>query len=403
MHLKRHGFAVSFLSAACIILHCVFPAAAQETLIQEEFTGRGIARITGGDIAGARQTALADAQKKLLIDAVSAQLPAEALASSFTKLMNQVFTRPDIYLERFKIITENTLPDVYQVTVSGVVQKDMLRHDLESLGLAKPEPDKTPVLLMIAEKGLDPAGEQFWWSFGNEALFSQGMVQQKLARFFSEKGLSIVNPFESSANVSLQLIGQSAEPDTGTVCQVASQLGARIIVLGKAALTRVRGQQSSAPEIQCDVSARAIDAKSRSVVVQASTYALGVQADEATAAQDASEKACRQLSEQITDRLYQQLRNINEYILKLTFNKPVTDGEARDCVHAFKAVLPGLELIEVSSQDDATHWTAQVTSPIESTALLQKMFGTGVPGYVTKITAARDNIIEMRVAPLKRN
>jgi hypothetical protein len=403
MYLKRLDYAVRCAIAVCMVLCCAFTVFSQETGVQEEFNGRGVARITGGDIAGARQAALVDAQKKLLIDAVCAQLPTEALASSFAKLMNQVFTRPDIYLERFKIITENTLPEVYQVTVSGVVQKDMLRHDLESLGLAKPEPDKMPMLLMIAEKNIDQSGEQFWWSFGNEALFSQGMAQQKLARFLSEKGLSIVNPFEAPSKVSLQLMGQSAEPDTGTVCQIASQLGARIIVLGKAVLTRVRGQQGSAPGVQCDVSARAIDAKSRAVVVQASTYALSVQADETAAAQDAAEKACRQLSEQITDRLYQQLRNINEYILKLTFNKPVADVEVRDCVHAFQTVLPGLELIDLSSQDDPAQWTAQVTSPIESTAMLQKMFGTGVAGYVTKITTVHDNVLEIRVAPLKRN
>ncbi|MEI6125689.1 MAG: hypothetical protein WCQ99_03960, partial [Pseudomonadota bacterium] len=169
-------------------------------------------------------------------------------------------------------------------------------------------------------------------------------------------------------------------------------------------LMRAKGPQASSGEsIQCELSARALDVRSRSLVVQAATYALGIQPDEPSAAQEAVDKACLQLTEQITDKLYQQVRNIHEYILKLIFNKPVTEADVRESMNAFKSVLTGIELIEIGNEGDSTVWTAKITSPAGSAATLQQMFGAGVGGYVTKVMAVHENVVEIRVTPIKRH
>lgn len=385
------------------VLLRVHSVPAQEEASGEGFVGHGVAKITGGDLAGARQNALADAQKKIMLEAVCAQLPMPAVAAHFTALMN-LFDRPEAYLERFKIVSENTLPDLYQVTLQGFVQQNMIRQELAALGIVKPEQEKMKMLLMLAEKDVAPGNETYWWSSSSDAAASRYGAQQKLEKYFAEKGTGIVNPLEALNKSALQNIGQSPDPDAESACQAAAELGAHIVLIGKAVFTRVKPQPpSQGASIQCELSARALDVRSRSLIVQAATYALGTQADETSAALEAVEKACSRLTEQITDTLFQQTRNIHEYSIKLIFNKPVTEGEARESMNAFKSVLTGIELVEIAGGGDNAVWTAKVTSPAESAEALQKKFGSGVAGYVTRVMSVYGNVIEIRVTPIKRH
>ncbi len=89
----------------------------------------------------------------------------------------------------------------------------------------------------------------------------------------------------------------------------------------------------------------AIDVRRQEVVLQAVTSGLGAHVDEAEACREAMQKASRQLADQMTERLYQQLRQARQYVFKLRFSKAVSAAEVRDCMHAYAQVLPGLELV----------------------------------------------------------
>jgi hypothetical protein len=386
---------------ALLSFFCAHGAFAQEEESRGGFIGQGIAPIIAGDIAGARQNALEDAQKKSIIAAVSAELPAAALVAQLPSLTAQFFMRPDVYLARFKIINENTLPGRYQVTIQGFMQQDLLRRDLEALGVLKAEPRTTKLLLMIAQKDAGQAAAAYWWSTSGDGSASVSRAQQRLEELFIERGLTVVNPFAVPGSVSLQGAGGSAEPDIGPVCQLGAQLDASFVVLGAAELTRASGQQAAAAEdLQCNLHARVIDVKTQSVIIQAATYALGRQTSPRGALQEALDKACSQLSDQIADRFFQQFRTAREYVFRLLFVKKMTDEEVRQCMQAFTAVLPGLELLAITPETDRKTWTVTATSPAAGAGELQQMFGAGVAGYVTKIVSVSGNVITMRVTPI---
>jgi hypothetical protein len=368
------------------------------------FIGRGVSKIVDGDVASARHSALVDAQKKAVMEAVCAQLSVEDMAKYFLTLKNVFIGHPGIYLQRFKIINENSLFDSYQVTIQGFVQQELLRHDLESMGIVGPEREKIRVLLMIAEKGIDQPDETFWWSSNKDFVPFQYVVQQKLEKYFIEKGSYVVNPFDAPANISSEEIGQSSEPDVEAVCKLASQFNAQIVVLGKSELKRAKGQKlSSLESIQCDLSARVIDARNRYVIVQAATYALGIHIDEESAVVDAIEKACGHISEQIMDKIYMQMKNMHEYLFKLTFDKPVSETEVREWFNAFKEGFPENELIEIGSTREKNSWTAKLNSPIQGAAILQKMFETGIKGYKTEVVSVDEKVIALKVSVVKQS
>jgi len=376
-------------------------AFAQEEESRGGFTGQGVAPIIDGDIAEARRNALLDAQKKSIIAAVSAELPTAAFVAQLPSLANQFFLRPEVYLARFKIIHENTLPNRYQVTIQGFMQKDLLRRDLEALGIIKAQSEKTSVLLMIAEKDVGQTGETYWWSTGGDGFPPMGRAQQRLEELFIDKGLAVVNPLAAIGSISFAGVGGSPEPAVAPVCQIAAQLGAAFVVLGKAVLTRAQGSQAAAAEdIQCNLSAQVIEVKTQTAVVQASTYALGRQTSPQGALQEALDKACGQLSDQFADRFFQKQRSAREYVFRLLFTKKMTDEDVRRCMNAFTSVLPGLDVLETAAEPDGKTWIVRATSPTASAAELQQMFGAGVAGYVTKIVSVSENVITMRVTPI---
>lgn len=394
----------SIIFTAALLILCSASYVLSQDVFSGGFIGRGVSKIVDGDIASARHSALVDAQKKAVMEAVCAQLSVEDMAKYFLTLKNVFIGHPGIYLQRFKIINENSLFDSYQVTIQGFVQQELLRHDLESLGIVGPEREKIKVLLMIAEKGIDQPDETFWWSSNKDSVPFQYAVQQKLEKYFIEKGSCVVNPFDAPVNISSEEIGQSSEPDVEAVCKLASQFNAQIVVLGKSEIKRAEGQKlSSLESIQCDLSARVIDARNRYVIVQAATYALGIHIDEESAAVDAIEKACRHIAEQIIDKIYMQMKNMHEYLFKLTFDKPVSETEVREWFNAFKESFPENELIEIGSTREKNSWTAKLNSPIQGADILQKMFETGIKGYKTEVVSVDEKVIALKVSVVKQS
>lgn len=395
---KKHLIAVG---AALIILGSATSLFSQEVL-NEDFIGRGVSAIVDGDIAGARRNALADAQEKVIMEAVCARLSIEDITKYFLTLKNLFFNHPDIYLQRFKIINENALLDLYHMTIQGFVQRELLRHDLESMGIVGPGRGQLKVLLMISEKGIDQTDETFWWSPDGASFPSAGRVQQTLEKYFIEKGSQAVDPFQTPVNVFPESIGLSADPDVEAVCRFADRLGAHIVVLGKSELKRTEGQKlSSLVSIQCDMSAAAIDVRNRAVIVQAATYALGIHIDESFAAEDAIDKSCRRLSEQIIDKIYLKMRSMHEYIFRLTFNKSVDETEVKGWLDIFINNFPEIELIDIEKESEKQLWSVKLNSPIKGANILQKMFEVGFEGYETDVVSVNENVIELRVLPVK--
>ena len=397
--MRSVGFSIL---TGCYFLCLCCAASAQESRATDGFIGRGIARISGGDIPGARQAALADAQLKAVIDAVFSLLPADALAAHSSRIITRFAAKPERYLQSFTIVNENALPDQYQVTLKASVQLDVVRQDLAAMGLVKSGENKSvSLLVMAAEKGLDATEEKFWWSLTADAT---GLpLQQAVEAAFTDKETRIVSPFEPPLKETFRAVGLQAEPGTEEICRLAAQTDAQMVLLVRSTLTRLKSKPlASVQNIQCDITARALDVRRQEVVAQAVTCGLGVHVDDASACREAMQKAARQLADQITEHLYQQLRQVRDYVFRLRFNKPVSDADARDCVNAFKQVLPGLEIVDIAAEDGRERWTARVTSPAGDAVALQKIFGSGVAGYITKITSVHDNVLELHVTPIKR-
>lgn len=391
------------LLAACVC--CLCPAArAQRMHGIGGFVGHGIAPISGGDIPAARQSAIEDAQVKAVVDGAFSLMSASAAAPQCRLLFSRFAKGTERYLQSFKIISEQALPEQYQVALEATLDMDGLRRELAAMGLVKqPAAAAIVLVIMTAERGLDDQQDRFWWSAAAGFAAERFPMQQALEAAFADSEIRVRSSSDPQLRERFRLLQLQPEPDPAAAAQLARQADAQMVLLVRSRLKRVAGTGLAiVSNVQCDITARAVDVHLQDVLAQSVTCGLGTHVDEAEAAREAMRKAARQLADQITDRLFQQLRQKREYVFKLRFNKAVSDADVRDCLTAFMQVLPGLEIVDILPDDGPQRWTARVTSPAGDAGALQSMFGPGAPGYITRFTSVEGNVLSLRVTPIKR-
>ena len=360
------------------------------------FFGRGVSRIDNGNVSEARRKAFIDAQEKVLISAVGSQMPVSDISEYFLMLKKLFFEHPDIYLQRFKIVSEHALYDMYQVNIHGFVQQEILRQDLESMGILGSGRKKKKVLLMIAEKGPADSEEVMWWKPGQDVSSVVSVVNENLSTYFRDSGFYVIDPAGLNQEALNEVKpGPDADPDE--VARFASGFGADIAVIGRSELKKIESRGlTSVESIQCGMKARIIGVRDASVLVQAATYKLGMHVDELSAARAAVEKASMHLTGQIVDKIYLKLRSINGYMFRLSMVEGSAENDVEKWLDALKSILP--DVVPASIENEEGVWVIKIDSPMKRADIVQKILQFGVEGYITELVSADEGIIEMKIS-----
>jgi len=290
------------LAIALLLLHHLCAGQAQENPQPDGFIGRGLAQISAGNVEAARQQALADAQGKALMEAITGRVPLDVMEKNFSLLKKNFLDKATAYIQSFKVVYENTSFDFYQITIQALVQQELLRRDLDTIMFVGAPREPRKVLLMIAEKMSGSNDFVFWWAQGSAAKIpeSELIIKEKCA----EKDFVVVDPLQTLKEPPASSPYFFPEPDIDTVCRIGALCGADIAIVGKAEIERSRGTDTTSfSAFQCNLKANAISVKDRKVIVSAAAYGLGVNADEVSAYRSAVDKAGRQLLNQIADKL----------------------------------------------------------------------------------------------------
>ena len=380
------------------LLITIFPGMAMTQDFNEAgYFGSGVAKIKNGNVPDAREKAFIDAQEKVLIAAVGSQLSLEGISKYFLMLKKLFFEKPDIYLQSFKLISEHTLYDIYQVNIQGFVQQDMLRLELKSLGILESEREKTKVLIMIAEQDSALASETSWWESGQQNVSSQAsIINKNLSNYFRASGFDVIDPsVEQARQTSSGRPGPDADPEE--VARFADAFGADIVVIGRSELKNIENRRlASVESIQCAINARVISVISSYVLVQAATYKLGMHVDESTASRLAINNACSHLAGQMIDKLYLKLRNSNYYEFRLAMGKDSEQEDVKKWLDSLKTLLPDVEPRSIEEKENV--WIVKTDSSVKRADIVQKIMSPGVEGFQSKVLSADGEVIEMKIS-----
>jgi len=111
------------------------PAVFGEDVGVEELEAEAAGVIVNEDIVGARTNAIADSLRKAVEDAVRGLVDSEVLARHFKAVNSAIFSKPQNYIQNYRIVKESADGTLYAVQIKASVSVGSIKRDLKNLGL----------------------------------------------------------------------------------------------------------------------------------------------------------------------------------------------------------------------------------------------------------------------------
>ena len=375
----------------------------------QDVTATGVAAVLQGDKAIARDTAVNDALRKAVEQAVGTMVSSETVVENYQLIRDSILTKSQGYIQNYKVVSESPSPELYQVTISATVKLGDLKNDLGALGILMQRVQKPRVLFMIAEQNIGQEFYVFWWYGKSEFKgqhYDMAASETALKEEFLNKGFNVVDSSVATGKIEVSNAYRIADlTDTGAI-SIGRQLGAEVIVKGKAlAKEGPRNTGSKVGSYIADITASALRVDNGAVLGSARGHGVSRNISEVTGGTEALEKAAREASGKIIDQIIAKwsgevsgggliqltVRGISEYSDFVKF-KDIIQGQIRGVQAIYQRSLEaGTAVLDVEMKGNAQQLSDEIA---------RKNFG-GIP---VKVIGASANTVEVSLggaAPAK--
>lgn len=261
----------------------------------------GIATVSGGNLALARDSAIADALRKAIEQAVGTLVASDTLVENYQPLKDNVYTKTAGYIRSYTVIREGQSPGLYQATVSAVVAIGNIKDDLGAMGLMQVKAERPRVLFMIAEKNIGRRYYAFWWWGRSEYMgesIDMSSAEAALKEKFLEKGFNVVD--SSAGTVVIEDALRVEDLTSAAAARVGRDLNAEVVVFGKAlAVVGARGPGSPVGSYIADITAEAVRVDDGVVLGSAKGHGVSRHISEVTGGTEALSKAAADASDKL--------------------------------------------------------------------------------------------------------
>ncbi|MFP4447040.1 MAG: flagellar assembly protein T N-terminal domain-containing protein, partial [Desulfosudaceae bacterium] len=302
-------FILRILFAAGLCL-CLFlgTAPAQETTMA---TAEGMAAVRQGNQAGARDSAVNDALRKAVEQAVGTMISAQTVSENYTLLSDRVYSKTQGYIKNYEVLSEQPGDQLYRVTVRAEVGTAEIKDDLSALGLLMSQKSMPRVMIMVAEQNIGQEYYSYWWHHGarHDVRASSAdltVVENVLLRELGEKGFNLVDHAAMSGKLQVPAAYKVESLSNTAIREIGNLYDAEVVIYGKAA-AKLRGSimNSAMQSAMANLSLRAVRTDNGQVIASDTANAAGAHPDEVTA----GSKALTQATEQAAATLLDQIMN----------------------------------------------------------------------------------------------
>jgi len=282
------------LVLSMLVLHpfCAVAVDGQDIRVVEA-DGAGV--VINGDVALARDNALADAFRKVVEQAVEMCISSDAIFENTEVIRDNIYSKSQVYIQTYTITGEKAGDSLYMVSVQAAVSLKEIDNDLQALGIITARKSMPRVMTIIAEKNAGKTGSDPVWNPAQRSI-AEDVIH---ARFLKD-GFAFVDR-TSLAEVPAF---QGTELDNLDALQLGSRLDAELVIAGTS-LVKSSGTVAGTAmrSFQATVTARAIRTDNGVVIASTNARAEAVYMDAATGGMEAIKKA----SEQVADVLLSQI------------------------------------------------------------------------------------------------
>jgi len=268
----------------------------------QTITAEGVGVVMGGDRAIARDSAISDALRKAVEQAVGMMISSETLVQNFQTLNDRIYTQTQGYVQNYKILNERPGPDLHQVTVQAAVVMGNLQKDLQALGILLGQVGKPRIMILVAEQNIGQQYYNYWWGQQRGAQTDLTIAENTIMDHFREKGFDFVDHSAQSKDIKVTPAFQVADLNDRAAITLGQQADAEVVIVGKALAKSVGSiAGTSMKSVQANISLRAIQTDNGRVLSSGTEHAAAVHIDEVTGGAEALRKASVKLSDKMID------------------------------------------------------------------------------------------------------
>jgi hypothetical protein len=373
-------------------------AFAQNTWMDDSVTSIGIGRISDNDVSHAQMEAIADAQKKALIQAVGMLLPFDLFEAQFPVLKEVLFDRSYDYIENYRVLYESTLGDRYHITIQSTIAFKELEDFLVTTEFLTSQIKLPRILLMIAKQGLKQNFYTCWWSFIDPEK-ELTIIDQILKDELQKKGFEVIDHTYLTQETTINKVYGCLDVKVEAITSIGKQFNADIAIVGSSQIEIADEIENSAKKsVQASITAKGVKISDGSTVANLGTYIPATEEDEETARKAASERVARsfayKIGEQISTRWIKDSKGISVITLSISGLSNYLDFSRLKSV--LKKGIPEIQSLSQKTLSDEGA-LIEVESNLDAPSLTKLIGSNNFEDFIISIKNISNNLIEMEV------
>jgi len=358
----------------------------------------GYANVMDGRKDLARESAIQNAFRRAVEQAVGVMIESESVVNNFELVKDKICSQSAGYIKKYSITKENFDGDICTVEIKALVSKVKLEKGLDSHGLMMKKMGKPRIVMLLSEQSVTQDKPSYWW--GGDAI-DMGVAENTMVTRLLRKDFNFVDRDSILANLKQEgLEGKLyANISNDAAVRILSSGEAEVAIIGQAyakAGTTGAGGTNFKP-CQATVSARAINTDNGEVLASFTATAMVPHVNPTAGAAQALEKAAGECADKLQKQILERWKH---RVIKSGMVKLVASGLSYEELKEFTDFLKDrLDEVEDVYERGFSGDTARMDLEIIGSAkdLAAGISNMEFKGGAVKVTSLSANALELRI------
>jgi len=292
---------------ACLVIVLVWwiisvPVVAQQSSAPQTMAVMGSSSVIKNKIDWARERAIASSLVTALERTTASQLPMDSMIQNFHRINESILSKPDDFIEGYKVLTESRVGDIYRVIVQATVSIERLQQQLGALGIMIGEKPMPRVLLIMTEQNMVDTSPTT--RLGTTPSTEAPTAEEALSAVLRTNGFTLIDPEDTEYSLAYSKLSSSPVIDTAEIVQMGTALKADVVVIGKAVADYAPNTMGGdIKSFNAEITLQAFRTETGEEITTITQNAVSAHADESAGVQVALEHSGRLVGEALSKRI----------------------------------------------------------------------------------------------------
>lgn len=373
----------------------LIPARASEDT--KDILAEGVGAVVAGNQAKARDEALRDAMRKAIEQAVGTVISSETVVENFQLLSDRIYTQTSGYIRSYQVVSEGAEGELFRLRIRARVAMGQVKDDLAAIGILLEAKHLPRMMVMIAEQNIGDTDLRYWWN-PQAASVDLGVAENSLISEFRSKGFRFIDPEAVRKEIKVAKAYRAENLNEEKVRKLGAQAEADVVIFGQG-LAKLAGEiaGTSMKSVQANLTLKAVDADTGTVIATAQTHAPAAHIDEVTAGTKALDGAAKKAAKSLMDEILKGWSKdvAGSAVIRLSVKGVGSYADLTGLFELLRKEIRGVEAVHHRSIGSDQIAEIDIEYRGDGQGLADELLAKELSGFTFKITNVTTNRVEI--------